>query len=225
MSSEISQLSLKRLFNRAGIRRVKHDSYNELSKYMTKFTQNVLNYTITLVKNRKNQTINEDDLKKGLIVNDVFNIIGESQNGGNYEGFCHGNPSQCSNGYEANGAIASSQTGGSMGTLNFGGPAYCHNNATQCSYDDFAAECGSDIMNGGSINDYIFSIPNTQFQRFLNTFNNNEQKMTKRAVNYLQFLTEQNAIDHLLKKKNEMENNNQKEFDLALNLNELENDE
>jgi hypothetical protein len=80
-------------------------------------------------------------------------------------------------------------------------------------------------MNGGSINDYIFSIPNTQFQRFLNTFNNNEQKMTKRAVNYLQFLTEQNAIDHLLKKKNEMENNNQKEFDLALNLNELENDE
>ena len=64
---------------------------------------------------------------------------------------------------------------------------------------------------------YIFSIPNTQFQRFLNTLNFNDLKIAKSSVNYLQYIIEQNAVKYLLDKKKEMEDMNQKEFDLTEN--------
>ena len=95
MSNEISSLSLKRLFNRAGIKRVKHESYNKLIKYISNFSKQILEDTQTLIINRKNKTITEEDIKNGFIVNNLLKIIDNIHNGGNTEGFCHGSPSQC----------------------------------------------------------------------------------------------------------------------------------
>ena len=209
MSHEISSLSLKRLFNRAGIKRVKHESYNKLMKYITNFSKQILSDTNTLISNRKNKTITEEDIKNGLIVNNLLKIIDNIHIGGDSEGaiklpeFCHGNPSQCS-------IMSEMQKGGTVDRLT---NTFCNGNGSQCFFDDIV-DCN--ITGGGLLNneEYIFSIPNTQFQRFLNTLHFNDIKMTKSSVNYLQYFIEQNAIKYLVDKKKDMEGMNQKQFDL-----------
>jgi histone H3/H4 len=211
MSHEISTLSLKRLFNRAGIKRVKHESYNKLIKYISNFSKQILSDTTTLISNRKNKTITEDDIKNGLIVNNLLKIIDNIHNGGDSEGFCHGSPSQCG---VVDQIVATNapelQKGGTIDRLT---NSFCNGNASQCFFDDIV-DCN--ISGGGLLNndEYIFSIPNTQFQRFLNTLHFNDIKMTKSSVNYLQYFIEQNAIKYLVDKKKEMEGMNQKQFDL-----------
>jgi hypothetical protein len=102
------------------------------------------------------------------------------------------------------------QKGGTIDRLT---NSFCNGNASQCFFDDIV-DCN--ISGGGLLNndEYIFSIPNTQFQRFLNTLHFNDIKMTKSSVNYLQYFIEQNAIKYLVDKKKEMEGMNQKQFDL-----------
>jgi histone H3/H4 len=213
MSNEISSLSLKRLFNRAGIKRVKHDSYNNLIKYISNFSKQILSDTNTLISNRKNKTITEEDLKNGLIVNNLLKIIDNIHNGGDNEGFCHGSPSQCG---IVNQIIPVNspemQKGGAVDRIIPN--TFCNGNVSQCFYTDLISECK--VGGGGIINnsEYIFSIPNTQFQRFLNTLQFKDIKMTKSSVNYLQYIIEQDAIKYLLDKKKDMEGMNQKQFDL-----------
>ncbi len=211
MSNEISTLSLKRLFNRAGIKRVKHESYNKLIKYISNFSKQILSDTTILISNRKNKTITEEDIKNGLIVNNLLKLIDNIHIGGNSEGFCHGSPSQCG---VVSQVVATNapelQKGGTIDRLT---NTFCNGNGSQCFFDDIV-DCN--ISGGGLLNndEYIFSIPNTQFQRFLNTLHFNDIKMTKSSVNYLQYFIEQNAIKYLVDKKRDMEGMNQKQFDL-----------
>ena len=210
-SKEISSLSLKRLFNRAGIKRVKHESYDQLAKYMTNFTKQVLTDTNILISNRKNKIMTEEDIKNGLIVNKLLHIIDNIHNGGNYEQFCHGNTSQCG----VEGTIIPTSEPGKMtgGTFDRITNTFCNGNTSQCFFDD-VVDCN--MSGGGLLNndEYVFSIPNTQFQRFLNTLHFNNMKITKSSVNYLQYFVEQNAIKYLIDKKKDMEDMNQKQFDL-----------
>lgn len=214
MSNEISALSLKRLFNRAGIKRVKHESYNKLINYISDFSKQILLDTNTLILNRKNKTITEEDLKNGMIVNNLLKIIDNIHNGGDYEGFCDGSPSQCGVVDIVKSALAPElQKGGTVDRIT---NTFCNGNASQCFYDDivFSSDCqqlGGSLLNNEQ---YIFSIPTTQFQRFLNSLNFNNIKMTKSSINYLQYIIEQNAIQYLLDKKKSMEGMNQKQFDL-----------
>jgi histone H3/H4 len=213
MSKEISSLSLKRLFNRAGIKRVKHDCYNNLIKYISNFTKQILSDTTTLISNRKNKTITEEDIKNGHIVNNLLKIIDNIHNGGDSEGFCHGSPSQCGIVNQVIPVNAPEmQKGGTVDRIIPN--SFCNGNPSQCFYSDLATECKV----GGSVirdnNEYIFSIPNTQFQRFLNTLQFNDVKMTKNSVNYLQYIVEQDAINYLIDKKKDMDDMNQKQLDL-----------
>lgn len=208
-SNEISSLSLKRLFNRAGIKRVKHESYNQLLNYISHFCKQVLNDTNILIVNRKNKTITEDDLKKGLIINNLFDIIENSQNGGGNEDFCHGSPSQCgmNENTSSNYNNGNTQNGGTVDPIR---NVFCNGMTSQCFYEDSLTNC--DFLSGGNLsskNNYVFSIPNTQFQRFLNTLGIDDIKMTKQSLHYLQYITEQDVINYLISK-----NKDQKEFDL-----------
>ena len=211
MSNEISTLSLKRLFNRAGIKRVKHESYNKLIKYISNFSKQILSDTTTLISNRKNKTITEEDIKNGLIVNNLLKLIDNIHTGGNSEGFCHGSPSQC--GIVSQIVATNAPELQKGGTIDHITNTFCNGNGSQCFFDDIV-DCN--ISGGGLLNndEYIFSIPNTQFQRFLNTLHFNNIKMTKSSVNYLQYFIEQNAIKYLVDKKRDMEGMNQKQFDL-----------
>lgn len=214
MSNEISSLSLKRLFNRAGIKRVKHESYNKLIKYISNFSKQILEDTQTLIINRKNKTITEEDIKNGFIVNNLLKIIDNIHNGGNTEGFCHGSPSQCGIVPHIQPVNAPElQKGGDIDRIT---NTFCNGNTSQCFFDEVVdcKQSGGNLMNNEQ---YIFSIPNTQFQRFLNTLNFNDLKIAKSSVNYLQYIIEQNAVKYLLDKKKEMEDMNQKEFDLTEN--------
>jgi len=211
MSKEISSLSLKRLFNRAGIKRVKHESYEQLAKYMTNFTKQILSDTNVLISNRKNKIMTEEDIKNGLIVNNLLHIIDNIHKGGNSENFCHGNNSQCG----SDPPIIAPPEPGKMtgGTYDSITNTFCNGNTSQCYFDD-VVDCN---MGGGGLlnnDEYVFSIPNTQFQRFLNTLHFNNMKITKSSVNYLQYFIEQNAIKYLIAKKKDMEDMNQKQFDL-----------
>ena len=211
-SNEISSLSLKRLFNRAGIKRVKHESYNQLLNYISDFSKQVLNDTNILIINRKNKTITEDDLKKGLIIHNLFDIIENSQNGGANEAFCHNSPSQCgitdysSSNYNNSGP---NQEGGTVDPITNN---FCNGLTSQCFFNDDLGSCN--LLSGGNSinkNNYVFSIPNTQYQRFLNTLGIDDIKMTKQSLNYLQYITELHVTNYLISKNRNM---NQKEFDL-----------
>ena len=211
MSKEISSLSLKRLFNRAGIKRVKHESYEQLAKYMTNFTKQILSDTNVLISNRKNKIMTEEDIKNGLIVNNLLHIIDNIHKGGNSEIFCHNQITQCG----VEGTIIPTPEPGIMkgGTFDRITNTFCNGNTSQCFFDD-VVDCN---MGGGGLlnnDEYVFSIPNTQFQRFLNTLHFNNMKITKSSVNYLQYFVEQNAIKYLIDKKKDMEDMNQKQFDL-----------
>ena len=190
----ISQLALKRLFYRAGIKRISNGSYEKLYLFINDELKNILDKSTTLIKNRQKNVLNNDDIKKGFVLNNILNIIRKSsiQNGGEYKGFCDNEPSQC--------ADVSNQIGG------------------MSLYDDqiSQSENFSDdlVLNYNKHNvgvDYFFSIPSTQFNRLVtNLLESNNQKITKSAVSYLQYLLESSTIEYLIKKNSE----NNKVFNL-----------
>jgi hypothetical protein len=181
-------------------------------KYITNFSKQILSDTQTLIANRKNKTITEEDIKNGIIVNNLLKIVDNIHNGGDSEGFCHGSPSQCGVVSQIIPTNAPElQKGGTVDRIS---NTFCNGYGSQCFFEDIV-DCN--IKGGGLSNneEYIFSIPNTQFQRFLNTLHFNDIKMTKSSVNYLQYLIEKNAIKYLIDKKRDIESMNQKQFDLT----------
>jgi histone H3/H4 len=95
---EISQLALKRLFHRAGIKRISNKSYDKLYGMINLFVSNILDKSIILSNNRQNNTLNSDDIYKGYNVNNLLTIIENesetSQEGGAYTEYCDSDPSQ-----------------------------------------------------------------------------------------------------------------------------------
>jgi len=182
---DISQLALKRLFHRAGIKRISNGSYEKLYIHMVDEVKNILDKSITLIKNRQKNILNNDDIKKGFVLKNILNIISTTsiQNGGEYKGYCDNEPSQCA---DVNNQV--------------GGVEFCDNQISQCGNfsEDVIMNC--DIkQNGGT--DYFFSIPSTQFNRLLiNVLKNNNHKITKSAVNYLQYLIETSTVKYLIQK-------------------------
>jgi histone H3/H4 len=187
---DISQLALKRLFHRAGIRRISNGSYDKLYLHICDELKNILEKSMTLTKNRQKNVLNNDDISKGFILNNILKIITRSslQNGGEYAGFCDNEPSQCGD--------VVNQTGG---------VSFCDNEPSQCGIgsDDISIN-PNNIQNGGK--DYFFSIPSTQFNRLVvRLLENTNQKITKSAVNNLQYLLETSIVEKLIKKN--VENN------------------
>jgi histone H3/H4 len=152
---EISQLALKRLFHRAGIKRISNKSYDKLYGMLNLFVSNILDKSIILSNNRQNNTLNSDDIYKGYNVSNLLTIIENegdtNQEGGEYTGYCDSEPSQCG------------------------------------------------IQKGG---DYFFSIPNTQFNRLIKKKleSYNSHKITKSALQQLQYLTETSIVNNLVEK-------------------------
>lgn len=186
---EISQLALKRLFHRAGIKRISTNSYEKLYSQINQLINSVLDKSITLINNRQNNVLNRDDIQKGYILGNLLNIIDNVvQDGGEYKGYCDNEPSQC-----ADVSNVIQQTGG---------VAFCDGEISQCGNysEDIANGCEKMSQNGGG--DYYFSIPSTQFNRLiknqLETYNN--QKITKSAVSHLQYLIETSIVSSLVEK-------------------------
>jgi histone H3/H4 len=192
---DISQLALKRLFHRSGIRRVSNGSYEKLYIHICDEVKNILDKSMTLIKNRQKNVLNNDDIKKGFVLKNILNIISNAsnQNGGEYKGYCDNEPSQC--------ADVTNQVGGNE---------FCDGQISQCGNfsEDVILNCDNK-QNGGS--DYFFSIPSTQFNRLLsNVLQNTNQKITKSAVNYLHYLLETSTVNYLIQKNVE----NSKVFNL-----------
>jgi histone H3/H4 len=190
---EISQLALKRLFHRSGIRRISNGSYDKLYLHINEQVKNILEKSMTLIKNRQKNVLNNEDIRKGFILNNILNIISKSsiQNGGEYIGYCDNEPSQC-------GDIVNQK----------GGIDFCDGQISQCGNysEDITLSCANK-QNGGGGGDYFFSIPSSQFNRLVTKLleENNNQKITKSAVNHLQYLIETSVVDQLIKKN--VENN------------------
>jgi histone H3/H4 len=171
---EISQLALKRLFHRAGIKRISNKSYDKLYGMLNLFVSNILDKSVTLSNNRQNNTLNSDDIYKGYYVSNLLTIIENesdiNQEGGEYTGYCDSEPSQC-------GILKGGEYTG-----------YCDSEPSQCG-----------IQKGG---DYFFSIPNTQFNRLIKKRleSYNSQKITKSALQQLQYLTETSIVNSLVDK-------------------------
>jgi len=187
---DISQLALKRLFHRAGIRRISNGSYEKLYTHICDEVKNILDKAMTLTKNRQKNVLNNDDIKKGFVLKNILNIISNAsnQNGGEYRGYCDNQPSQCADVIHQ-----------------IAGNDFCDGEISQCGIvsEDIILHSDNN-QNGGT--DYFFSIPYTQFNRLLtNILKNNNQKITKSAVNYLHYLLETSIVKYLIEKN--VENN------------------
>lgn len=204
---DISQLSLKRLFNRAGIRRVSSNSYDSLYNILKSFNYNILDKSSTLVQTRQNKVISGEEINNGFILTNILDIINQQiQNGGGMEeaGWCDNNPSQC--------GLTSIQNMEEINMQN-GGTSYCDGNISQCGNFTEEAIAGCQFNQTGS-GDYYFTIPRTQFQRFINEIINQNFKgikITKSGLKELQYLVENKTIEHLIQLNT---NNEQKVFQI-----------
>lgn len=208
----ISQLSLKRLLHRAGIKRISNDSYEHVYNYMNTYLNDISDKVHNLTKNRTNQTITMNDINNGYLLTNIIGIIHEGGNSSD-SGYCHDQSSQCSNLSTKLllGGISTPKCGLQSG----GNQEYCHGQPSQCTgleLCNLPLVGGSEKMN----EDYYFSIPQTQFLRFIQGGNNElkTKKITKSAFQQLQFLIENNTINYLMKKNKELQNMNINEFSL-----------
>lgn len=212
----ISQLSLKRLFHRAGIKRIANDSYEHVYNYMNNYLNDMSDKVHNLTKNRSNQTITMNDINNGYLLTNIIDII-KTQEGGNLNnfGFCHEQSSQCSNPSEQllPGAISTPK----CGLQNGGNIPYCHGQPSQCSSIEL---CNIPLVGGADkmSDDYYFTIPQTQFLRFIQGGSNelNKKKLTKSAFQQLQFLIENNTIKYLMNRNTNLQNMNVNEFTFNL---------
>jgi histone H3/H4 len=209
----ISQLSLKRLFHRAGIKRISNDSYEHVYNYMNSYLNDIGDKVYNLTKNRSNQTITSNDINNGYLLTNIIDII-KTQEGGNSDvyGFCHEQRSQCSNAIDSV-LLPGATSIGKCGSQSGGYAPYCHGQPSQCNgvYDcNTPLVGGADKMN----EDYYFSIPQTQFLRFIQGGNSdlNKKKITKSAFQQLQFFIENNTINYLMNKNKDLQKMNINEF-------------
>jgi histone H3/H4 len=184
---DISQLSLKRLFQRAGIKRISNTSYEKLYLQINELISNIIEKSVTLINTRQNNVLNNDDIQKGFFLTNLLNIIETTvQSGGEYKGYCDNEASQCADVFQQKGGIS-----------------FCDGEVSQCG--DYSKDLSSSCSNVGKQNgggDYFFSIPSTQFSRLIKNMLliHKNQKITKSAVNHLQYLVETTIVSSLINK-------------------------
>ena len=230
----ISQLSLKRLLHRAGIKRISNNTYEHVYNYMNSYLNDISDKVHNLTKNRSNQTITTNDINNGYVLTNIIGLI-QTQNGGNF-GYCHDEVSQCSD--PTNQLLPGATSTSRCGPQNGGNqPTYCDNQPSQCGEvctkplvggnqalycDNQPSQCGT-VCNipliGGSDknnNEYYFTIPQTQFYRFIQGGSSElkSKKITKSGFQQLQFLVENNTINYLMNKNMDLKNMNVNEFSL-----------
>ena len=211
----ISQLSLKRLLHRAGIKRISNDSYNHVYNYMNSYLNDISDKVHNLTKNRSNQTITSNDINNGYLLTNIIGLI-HTQEGGNSNdfGYCHEQSSQCAN--PTNQLLPGATSTSRCGAQNGGNlVSYCDNNPSQCGIVcNIPQVGGTDKIN----NDYYFTIPQTQFLRFIQGGSNElkTKKITKSAFQQLQFLIENNTINYLMNKNMDLQNMNVNEFSFTM---------
>ena len=200
MKQTISQLSLKRLCHRVGIKRISVDCYKPLYQYMISVLIDLADKIKILSKSTKTKIISEKDVEDARMVLSLLeNRIQQGGKSTDYPGFCSGMESQCSNMPE----IVKSLTTGIVVT------------------DDSVAGLPG-TMNGGGGNsgsksgkeEYYFTIPLTQFERFL------EQHLPHRCsfefsddgMDRLQYHIENMTMQYLAERNEQLQVQNIKQF-------------
>lgn len=147
MKQPISQLSLKRLCHRVGIKRISVDSYKPLYQYMISVLLDLVDKIKTLSKSNKTNIISEQDVEEARVVLSLLqNRIQSGGDARDYPGFCDGMNSQCGNipepaQFTIPGVVIESTCAGAPSTMNGGGVSDKH--------------------------EHYFTIPLTQFERFV----------------------------------------------------------
>ena len=144
MKHTISQLSLKRLCHRVGIKRISVDSYKPLYQFMISVLLDLADKIKTLSKLNKTKIINDQDVENAINVSSFVQSGGDARD---YPGFCHGANSQCSNMHEPGQSIIPGAVVDSL----VGGPPQMHSGGGGATRE----------------NDHFFTIPLTQFERFV----------------------------------------------------------
>jgi histone H3/H4 len=149
MKQTISQLSLKRLCHRVGIKRISIDCYKPLYQCMISILVDLADKIKIVSKSMKTKIITEKEIEEArMILPLIENRIQQGGKSVDYPGFCAGMESQCSNMPEIGqsttpGAIIEDSCAGIPGVMNGGG----------------GSKSGKE--------EYYFTIPLTQFERFL----------------------------------------------------------
>jgi len=208
MKQTISQLSLKRLCHRVGIKRISVDCYKPLYQYMISVLVDLADKIKILSKSTKTKIISEKDVEDArMVLSLIENRIQQGGKSTDYPGFCSGMESQCSNMPE----IVKSLTTGIVVT------------------DDSVAGF-PEIMNGGGGSgnsgnsgnggnksgkeEYYFTIPLTQFERFLGqhlpyrcSFEFSDDGMDR-----LQYHIENMTMQYLAERNEQLQEQNIKQF-------------
>lgn len=200
MKQTISQLSLKRLCHRVGIKRISVDCYKPLYQYMISVLIDLVDKIKILSKSTKTKIISEKEVEEARIVLSLLqNRIQQGGKSTDYPGFCAGMDSQCSNtpvispSLTQGVVVVEDSVAGIPETMNGGG--------------------GS----GGSKNgkeEYYFTIPLTQFERFL------EQHLPHRysfefsddGMDRLQYHIENMTMQYLAERNGQLQEQNIKQF-------------
>jgi histone H3/H4 len=193
MKQTISQLSLKRLCHRVGIKRISVDSYKPLYQYMISVLLDLVDKIKILMKSNKSKIINEQDVEAARIL--VSLLQNKIQSGGkstDYPGFCDGLNSQCSNMPEAGQQII---------------PGAVAENP--CA-------SGPPPMNGGGNDkhEHYFTIPLTQFERFVSQYlpHNFSFDFSNDGMDRLQYHIENMTMQYLAYRNEMLQAQNIKQF-------------
>jgi histone H3/H4 len=192
MKQTISQLSLKRLCHRVGIKRISIDSYKPLYQYMISVLLDLVDKIKTLSKSNKTNIINEQDVEEARIVLSL--LQNRIQSGGDvkdYPGFCDGMNSQCGNIPESGqwiipGVVVESTCAGAPSKMN----------------------------GGGVKNEHYFTIPLTQFERFVSQHlpNNFTFHFSNEGMDRLQYHIENITMQYLADTNKTLQEQNIKQF-------------
>lgn len=198
MKQTISQLSLKRLCHRVGIKRISVDCYKPLYQYMISVLIDLADKIKILSKSTKTKIISEKEIEDARIVLSLLqNRIQQGGNSTDYPGFCAGMESQCSNmsviGPSLTQVVVEDSVAGIPVTMNGGG--------------------GS----GGSKSckeEYYFTIPLTQFERFLEQYLPQRYSFTftDDGMDRLQYHIENMTMRYLAERNKQLQEQNIKQF-------------
>ena len=148
-------------------------------------TQNILDKSSTLIKSRQNHILSGEEIRNGTVLSNVLDIINRQiQDGGAEAGWCDNEPTQC-------GKVDNQ----------VGGIAYCDGQLSQCG--NFSEEALSACKyNQTGSGEYYFTIPTTQYQRFINQLITDQFKgikITKSGIKELQYSVENRVVEYLSK--------------------------
>ena len=199
MKQTISQLSLKRLCHRVGIKRISVDCYKPLYQYMISVLIDLADKIKILSKSTKTKIISEKEIEDARIVLSLLqNRIQQGGNATDYPGFCAGMESQCSSMPEivkslTTGIVVSSD---SVAGMNGGGGSGGSSGSKSCKEE------------------YYFTIPLTQFERFLEQYLPHRYSFTfsDDGMDRLQYHIENMTMRYLAERNKQLQEQNIKQF-------------